>query len=377
MKKQILFFLFAIPLITFSQEVRNDFNFKSNLHLSQHLDTISQVNRQIIETLDNFLISRDSALFKNDYWVKSDFEKYKFPYLDLFGIEHEGDNRDIYNPDLLKIIEIERDSVYLLKIAFVGSDCLKGQSFLKSVYTLLALVEDNKVLFSRALNHYLKSWKKLNHYPITYFISPNKEPNQKEIENQLSDIDYLNNFFETDSIEITYYSCVNPKELFEMKGFDYSAGMYQHPKGGIVEFGNHVFSGNNSECYTHEITHIYVNSLFPETDQLLNEGIATLIGGSGGLDYNWHKESLRNFVLNREFSFLDYLAPYNYTYANEKTPLPYMTGALICEYIIENYGKEILFRMFREKKPLWDGLKDVGLNKENFDNKLLKQLKKH
>ncbi len=377
MKKPVLFLLLLIPYITFSQEVRNDFEFKSNLHISQHVDTTVEVNRQIIETLDNFLVTRDSVLFENAHWVKEDFKKYRFPYIDLYGIENDGNEKDVYNPDLQKIIEIERDSLYLLKIAFVGYHSTKGQSSLKSIYSLLAVVDNDQVMFSRALNHYLLSWQKLDHYPITYYISPNKEPNQEEIEHQLSDVAYLNEFFETDSIELTYYSCVSPKELFEMQGFDYTPYMYAHPKGGKVEFGNHVFSGNNSEYYTHEIVHVYMSNLFPNANLLLNEGIATLIGGSGGLDYKWHRENLKGFVSDTSFSFLDHLIPYNYVYANENTPLPYMTGALICEYILKNYGKKVLSVIFEEGKPLWEGLKDVGLNEDNLDDKLLNQLNKH
>ncbi|MFZ6051028.1 hypothetical protein [Halocola ammonii] len=377
MKFRKLFVLLLFPFLASAQSETEPLNIQSSLHLSKHVDTTSQVNRQIIKTLDKFLASKDSALFENKYWVKSDFEKYQFPFIDLHGIEYEDEFAGYYNADLLKILKLNEDNQFMLKIAFVGHDSFQEKSHLKSIYSLLATVSDDKVVFSRSLNYNIRNWKMLERYPITYYISPQKEASESEIEAQLTDIDSLNSFFETDSIELTYYSCVDPIELLRIKGFDYTPGMYFAETGGLVEFGNHVFSGNNSERYTHEITHIYVNTLFPPVHTLLNEGIATYLAGSSGYDYQWHKQNLRDYLSEQEdFSFLDQTQAFAKNYANEHTSIPYMTGALLCEYIIANYGKETLFTMFRGRKPLWEALKEVGVTRENFDEVLLKKVEK-
>jgi hypothetical protein len=377
MNTRVLFALLLFPVLAIAQSESEPFNFQSTLHISKHVDTTNNVNRQIIKTLDMFLVSKDSALFENRYWVKSDFDKYQFPFIDLYGIEYEDEFAGHYNADLLKIVKLEEKNQFMLKVAFVGYDSFQEKAHLKSIYSMLATVNDDEVLFSRSLNHNIKDWKKLERYPITYFISPQKEASESEIKSQLTDIAYLNEFFETDSIELTYYSCIDPVELFQIKGFDYSPGMYFGKTGGLVEFGNHVFSGNNSERYTHEITHIYVNTLYPGTHTLLNEGIATFLAGSSGYDYEWHKENLRDYLSEQDdFSFLDHTYAFAKNYANEHTSIPYMTGALLCEYILDNHGKETLFKMFREKKPLWEALKEVGITKENFDVVLLKEVEK-
>ncbi|MBR9832482.1 hypothetical protein GYB57_10065 [bacterium] len=308
--------------------------------------------------------------------MKSDFDKYRFPYIDLFRVNFEGSQPTFYNTDLLQILETENSNQFLLKMAFVGNDSSNSSS-LKSIYNILATIENNEVYFSRALNYYVANWNKVKRYPITYYISPKKNINEQEIKNQLKDIEILNEYFETDSIEISYYSCVNPIELFQIKGFDYSAGMYFNKKGGIVEFGNHVFSGNSSEYYTHEITHIYINTLFPGSNSLLNEGIATFFGGSGGLDYNWHKKNLIEYIdSNKDFDFSNYTEAFNKIYVDEKTPIPYMTGALIYEYVLEKYDKNKFFEILKSKADLWIILNSVNLNKDNLNSELLKQLKK-
>lgn len=325
--------------------------------------------------LDNFLISKDSSLFENKYWIKSDFDKYRFPFIDLFRIEYENETPDVFNTNLLEIIELKPRKEYLVKIAFVGTDS-SGLSKLKSVYNILVTLNSDKFVFSRSLNHFIKDWKKFEKYPITYFISPDKIANQQEIDKQLADIEKLNSYFETDSIEFTYYSCVSPVELFKIKGFDYSHGMYQNKKGGLVEFGNHVFSGNNSEYYTHEIVHIYINKLFPGANSLLNEGIAMYFGGSGGQTYSWHKNKLKEYIENKEdFDFLDYMGTFDQLYIDKQTSIPYMTGALIYEYVINKADKYSYFNMLKERKDIWDILKIAELTEENINEKLLDALK--
>jgi len=348
----------------------------SQINLSPYVDTSNVVHREIVERLDEFLLTKDTLRDVRKYWMASDFEKYPYPYLDLFRIEYKGKQANFYRPELLKIMETEDSSTFLLKIAFVGYDEEKQQASLKSVYSMMAHLDGEEVKFSRAINHYLKDWQKEVHYPITYYISPQREANEEEIKRQLKDIKMLDDFFETDSIAFSYYSCVDPVELFRLKGFDYNAGMYFDTKGGIIEYGNHLFSGNNSEHYSHEVAHIYVNTLFPRTLPLLNEGIATYLAGANQYAYAWHKENLKKYIESQDdFSFTNYLQAYEKVYANEETAIPYMTGALICEYILEKEGKEKLFEIMKARQPLWDALETVGLNEGNLNAELVETLK--
>lgn len=116
---------------------------------------------------------------------------------------------------------------------------------------------------------------------MTYKISPNKTINETEIVQQQKDIEKICKSFKCNPISITYYSCVTPKELFEIKGFDYNPMMYVDKTGGLAEYGNIIFSGNTAEIYTHEIIHIYTSKLFPKIDKFIDEGLATYMAGSG------------------------------------------------------------------------------------------------
>jgi len=209
---------------------------------------------------------------------------------------------------------------------------------------------------------------------ITYKLPSEKNPNQSEILQQETEIKKLLNFFETKPIHITYYSCKNPKELFEIKGFDYHLMMYLNDTGGLAENGNIIFSGNNSEVYTHEIVHIYTTNLFPNKNIFLDEGLATYIGGSAGKDYLWHREKMKTFFEETpDFRLEQYRDPYG-IYFKEETPVLYTLFALVCERTIRLYGKEKLFELFNTKADLWDLLEKVGLHKENINGELKKEI---
>jgi hypothetical protein len=91
--------------------------------------------------------------------------------------------------------------------------------------------------------------------------------------------------FKTDLIPITYYKCQDPEQLFKLLGCDYIPNMYYSASGGLAEaWHNTLYAGNNSELYQHEAVHFYTHKLFPEYNRIVDEGYATMVGGSGGKD---------------------------------------------------------------------------------------------
>src|SRR5690606_20290396 len=110
----------------------------------------------------------------------------------------------------------------IVKIAFIGHNSETKENQLKAIYNLIANIDQDKVLFSRYLDFSTEKWETVSNGSLTYKVSPNKTIKATEIAEQQKDIDKILNFFECKSISISYYSCVNPKELFEIKGFDYN-----------------------------------------------------------------------------------------------------------------------------------------------------------
>ncbi len=373
MKQILLILTTLLTLACNGQKTKQDL---FSLTVSPVINKTDKTNQTIIETLTEFLKTKNNSLTENKNWIVSDFQKYIYPYLDIYNIENSKYGKDFYLPTLVEIIPTEKVNQKILKIAFIGHNKETKENQLKSIYNLIANIQQDKVLFSRYLDFSTEKWKTFSSESMTYIVSPNKIINATEIGEQKKDINKIYNFFQCKPISITYYSCVNPKELFEIKGFDYNPMMYVDKTGGLADYGNIIFSGNNSEIYTHEIIHIYTNNLFPKIDKFIDEGLATLMAGSGKYSYEWHRNKLDKFLNeNKNYSFAEHTNAYERIYFENETSIPYMTSALILERTLSVYGKEKLMELLKSEKELWTTLNTVGLTKENINEELRKQIK--
>lgn len=346
------------------------------LTVSPVIDKTDKINQTIIDTLTEFLKTKNSSLTENKNWLPSDFQKFIYPYLDIYNIENSRYGRDFFKPTLMEIVPTEKPNLKIVKIAFIGHNNDTKENQVKSIYNLIANIHQEKVLFSRYLDYTTQKWKTETKGSLTYKISPNKIINETEIAKQQKDIDEIHNFFQCKSITITYYSCINPKELFEIKGFDYNPMMYIDKTGGLVDYGNIIFSGNNSEIYTHEIVHVYTNNLFPKINKFIDEGIATYIVGSGKFDYKWHREKFDKFLTeNKDFNFKEHIDPYERLYFEGETSIPYLTAALILERTKRVYGDKKIIELLKSEKEFWQTLSLVGLTQENINEELRKEIK--
>lgn len=346
------------------------------LEVSPYIDQEFEINQKLIRTLSEFFKTKKDSLTENKYWLSSDFEQFLYPYLDISEYFYGGGKYDtfVFYPSLMEIVKTKSSDKWILKIAFMENDTKTQKHTVLGIYNIIAQQKDGNIYLSRFVNYAIEQWKTVKTEYITYKLPSEKNPNQSEILQQETDIKKLMKFFDTEPIHITYYSCKNPKELFEIKGFDYHLMMYSSDTGGLAENGNIIFSGNNSEIYTHEITHIYTRNLFPNKNLFLDEGLATYIGGSGGKDYLWHREKMKTFFEETpDFRLEQYKDPYG-IYFKKETPVLYTLFALVCERTIRLYGKEKLFELFSTKADLWDLLSEVGLTKENIKEELVKEI---
>lgn len=367
-KAYLIFLLFT--LFCFAQEkAKNAFH----LTVSPIVNQTSTLNVEVISTLESFLKTKNDSLIYNKHWAKDDFKNYIFPYLDIYNIEQSKLGNDFYKPTLMEIIDTDNENSKILKIAFIGHNAEKNENLLKAIYNIVATKSNNEVILSRYLNLIDKEWQSLKAGTITYKISPNKKPNYEEIEKQKIELNSICSFFNTEALAIKYFSCVNPKEVFEIKGFDYNPLMYIDKTGGLADHGNIIFSGNNSEIYTHEIIHIYTSKLFPNRNNFLDEGLAMLLAGSGKYDFDWHKKKMKTFLAkNPSLDLTEYFDIYSRDYIENETSIPYMVAALICERTIHKFGKEKLFELLNSKEDIWKVIEKVGFTKENLNNELRK-----
>ena len=347
-----------------------------SLSVSPIIDQEEIGNKLIIQTFKSFLQSKNKSYEDNKHWLKSDFKKHKYPYLDLYGIENGENGRNSYSPTIMEIIPTDNKNKRILKFAYLGYNSNNNQNQIRGIYNIIANEINGEIFFSRYQDYILESWQRRTIGSISYYVSPLKNINNKETEKQLEDIKFLCDFFETDPIPLTYISCLNPKELFEIKGFDYNPMMYTSKTGGLAESGNTILSGNNSEVYTHEIVHIYTTNLFTNKNSFFDEGLATYLAGSGDFDYTWHKEKFKKFIQqNGSFKVEEHMYDiYERLYFEDETSIPYLIAAIICDRTIRLYGKNKYFEILNSSDDLWKCLEKIDLTKENINAEIRKEL---
>lgn len=372
MKNILLILCVFAYLNNYSQTVDND----AHITISTAINQEKQEIKEIIATMRDFLETKNDSLTYNKHWLPADFEKYAYPYLDLFDMENGNDGNNIYQPSIMEIIPTDNSSQWIVKLAFIRHNPSTKDNLIRSIYNILATKTNDEIILSKYQDHLLESWQQQSIGSLNYYISPLKKINEQEIAQQLKDIEKLCAFFETDPIPITYISCINPQEVFQVKGFDYNPMMFVSKTGGLAEYGNIIFSGNNSEIYTHEIIHIYTMNLFPYKHSFFDEGLATYLSGSGIYKYDWHKEKLKRFLVqNPTFEIKNHMEDlYERLYFEEETSIPYLIAAVVCDYIIETHGKQKYFELLNSRNNLGDSLDKVGLNKENVNMKIRKKL---
>ena len=175
--KQILLILTTFLTLTCNgQETKQD---KFALTVSPIIDKTDNTNQAIIETLTEFLKTKNTSLTENKNWVQSDFQKYIYPYLDIYNIENSKYGKDFYRPTLVEIIPTEKPNQKIVKIAFIGHNNETKENQLKSIYNLITNIHQDKVLFSRYLDFTTEKWKTVSKESLTYKISPNKNYQRK------------------------------------------------------------------------------------------------------------------------------------------------------------------------------------------------------
>ncbi len=376
--KTLLLLIFTFFSINgFSQNPTKDNAF---LTISPMVKKDDALNKEIIDTLVKFFVTKNKTTdVINKYWLPSEYKTNGVPYYDIYNIEASMYGPDFYKPTLMEIIPTSNENQKIVKIGYVGHNDKTSENIIRSIYNIVASKDSSGIVFGMYLNYITKDWKETTIGSVTYKISPLscRSLNMAEALKQKKEIAELCDFFSCKEIPINYYSCINPVEVFQIKGFDYNTLMYVDMSGGLNEPGDNIISGNNSDYYMHEVAHSYTDHLFPSINSFLNEGFATLIGGSGKFNYEWHRNKLKIFLeKNPDFNFEEHTSnTWENLFIDKETQITYMLGALICERTLRLYGKEKLFGIFKSKKNFFEILETVGLTKENLNEELRNQIK--
>lgn len=334
----------------------------ADLAIWSGVDTLDGTNAEAIATLRRFFEMKLQAPDISSYWVSTDPAPGALAFTDIAYVEYDEHAALKYLPTLMRIVPVENGD-RLLTVKWAATDSTGTAADVRYVFDFLVLRTDVGMRLDRPLLHNTRNWQRESLGDLHYIISPLHKFNKEQAQQQAQDVQRLSRFFGVDPFPITFYSCKDPADLFRARGFQLHPLMFVHETGGLADYGDRVFSGNDVDSYTHEVVHLFTTHKFgAERPDLLDEGLATLLAGSSGMPYTWHRENLRQFLKeNPDFDFAAHTNTYEQFFINKDTNMPYAIGAVVCEHVLRNAGREGLFKVMASCKKPWPALAEFGV----------------
>jgi len=331
------------------------------------VDTLDANNAEAIATLRRFFELKLTSPEISSFWVSTDPAPGSLAFTDLAYVEYDEQAALKYYPSLMRITPVEKGD-RILTVKWAATDSTGTAADVRYVFDFLAHRTDSGMRLDRPLDHNTHNWQREDVGELHYIISPLHRFNKEQAQEQARSVQRLSRFFDIDPFPIIFYSCRDPADLFRARGFQLHPLMYAHETGGLADYGDRVFSGNDRDSYTHEVVHLFTTHKFGvERPGLLDEGLATLLAGSSGKPYAWHRENLRRFLKeNPDLDPLVYSNTHEQYFIDNDTNVPYAIGAVICEHVLRKAGKDGLFNVMASGTDPWPALAGYGVVKSEL-----------
>ncbi|MBK9419655.1 MAG: hypothetical protein IPN44_01215 [Flavobacteriales bacterium] len=339
----------------------------SDLSIRSGVDTLDATNAEAIAILRSFFELKLQSQNITSYWVSTDPAPGTLAFADIAYVEYDEHANLKYFPTLMRIASLDKGD-RLLTVKWAATDSTGTAADVRYVFDFLAHRTDEGMRLDRPLKHNTLNWQREDFGDLRYIVSPLHRFQQEQALEQELDVQRLSRFFGIAMFPITYYSFKDPADLFRARGFHLHPLMFVHETGGLADYGDRVFSGNDRDAYTHEIVHLFTTRKFGvERPDIMDEGLATLLGGSSGKPYAWHRENLRRFLKeNPTFDPAGSTNMYNQFFIDKDTNVPYAIGAVLCAHILRRAGKEGLFKVMASGTDPWPALAELGVVKSEL-----------
>ena len=259
------------------------------------------------------------------------------------------------------------------------------------IKTLFSRTDTNgNVLVFSITNHYIKQdadgnmhfvnpmqiaasgWQSTTVGSITYHYPSYHRFDKKKAKELIGKINDLEKEWNLRPIFIQYYFADTKEEIEHFRGFDYTIAMGNRDKPSGMSDGvdNIIYCGGWGENYFHEVVHIYLNRLFPQSP--LNEGLAVFYGGSLGHLLGWHIKRVNEYLQQRKS--IDLNNPGDFYYLDNFTNPGSTIQGLLCMMAYDKGGIEGLKRSMRYTSLDDLLLKEYGVEKGGWNAFLRKQI---
>ncbi|TXK72528.1 hypothetical protein [Mesonia sp. HuA40] len=344
---KITFFLFFTFVLNCKSQSFNEVNLNLNPTI-EYNDKSKDEFKDLISVLKRFFKTKNNSYSENQYWLPHDNQFYNYPFFELYKIENYG--HSLLSPNLLTLNKITNER-YIAKIGWFDNS--NGQSSLIYIYNILIVKYQNEFKLKNILSYNLRNWKNEKFDKITYWTPKNIEVNKKQAEIYNNINKKIGVFFELQPISFTYFLCESNFDLMKLIGYDFEESMFFSNQNGALTYPHDrlIFSGNNQEINIHELVHLYVYEKFTEIHPYMNEGLATLFGGSKGFTYENHLSKLKQHLKSNKVDLFKEFFKDNYV-LDYDTSLQYTLSAFLCDLAYKKGGKKSLFKLMKSGKSI-------------------------
>jgi hypothetical protein len=342
---------------------------KAQLHINPGVDTTDIKNKKVLAFYSSYINDFKSKTKLTDYkkyWSEQDCKKYRNPDPSVYGIGGDYPTYLMAESKTIYYLKPLKDGVFNIKTLGSWTDSLKNNAVMYMTNQFIKVVDDHQMYFIQPIDFYKKNWNKKVFGQVTYYFPKYHQFNREKAQLLIQQIKDLEKQWSLPPKSITYFFADTYDEIQQLRGFDFTIGMgnADKPMGISNQADNTVFCAGNGENYFHEVVHVYLNPLHPNSP--LNEGLAVFYGGSLGRDLSWHTKRLQDYLQLHSEIDLSKLQDFYYmdNYTNPNSTIQ----GILCNAIYKRDGFQGL-----KKLMTYPSLNDIFEKEFKIDLKNLNQ----
>ncbi len=253
------------------------------------------------------------------YWTEDDCNFFQYPDQMLFAI-HTSIPTYLLGKPIILSVKPEHGYIHI-KTMFSRQDSMGNPLVTAITNHYIERTDRNKLVFINPMKIADKNWIITTVRNLVYCYPAYHHFDKGKAKSLIRQIMALEKEWELPPIGIRYFFADTKEEIEHYRGFDYTIAMGNRdkPTGMSDGIDNIIYCGGWGENYFHEVVHLYLNRLFPQSP--LIEGLAVFYGGSLGHELGWHLQRINEYLLQHpeislekpeEFYYMDnFTNPYS------------------------------------------------------------------
>ena len=345
------------------------------LHINPGVDTLDLEVQKSLHFYRDYLNQFNGVSipenFEN-YWSEKDCDNFQVPDPLIYALNGSYPTYTLATSKTLFYNKPKRESIHF-KVLYGWIDSVDISLFCIANHYIRFNDKGNPE-FENPIELNTKAWERTSVRNVTFVYPPYHKFNRFRADSLIVNIENLEKAWGLKPIEVRYYLANTREEMDQIRGLDFGllGGNRDKPSGISDDRNNIVYCAGLGENYFHEVVHLYLNRLYPDSPLL--EGLAVFYGGSMGKSLKWHLHRLKIYLrehpevdLNKleEFWYMD-----NYTNPNSTIK------GMLCGMAFEKNRTKGLQQLMSYKTMEEIFLKEFNLKKGEWNSFLRTSIEK-